>query len=121
VHNSPTANRVHTLRTTVIDYLIMAKDAKFARRTNPTATAITTAARTSPTDGQLGGAARCRQCPPLARPWPMTPNSTGAPTSPPTRSDHNVQLALGQQGPSVADNIQRLLARGRGRQSRQAR
>ena len=121
VHNSSTANRGCTLQTTASNHLTMAKDTKIARRANPTANALTTTARTSPTDGQLGGAARCRQCPPLARPWPMTPNSTGAPTSPPTRSDHNVQLALGQQGPSVADNIQRLLARGRGRQSRQAR
>ena len=83
VHNSSTANRGCTLQTTASNHLTMAKDTKIARRANPTANALTTAARTFPTDGQLGQyiADNVHRLP-----LPMTPNSAGAPTSPTTSS-----------------------------------
>ena len=83
VHNSSTANRGCTLQTTASNNLTMAKDTKIARRANSTANALTTAARTFPTDGQLGQyiADNVHRLP-----LPMTPNSAGAPTSPTTSS-----------------------------------
>jgi hypothetical protein len=82
VHNSPMANRGRTLQITASGYLPMAKDFKIEWRANSAANALTTAARTSPTDGQLPHVADNVN----RLPWPMTPISAGAPTSPTTHS-----------------------------------